>query len=52
MRAFSPFAMKSVSFSLEILSLYWNSLPFRGGFMVSSSIRCAKAWIEVYHESQ
>ena len=32
----------SVIFSLEILSLYWNSLPFRGGSIDSLSIRCTR----------
>ena len=30
---------ESIIFSLEILSLYWNSLPFRGGSIVSLPIR-------------
>ena len=29
-----------VIFSLEILSLYWNSLPFRGGSIVALPIHC------------
>ena len=29
---------QSVNFSLEILSLYWNCLPFRGGSIVALPI--------------
>ena len=32
----------SVIFSLEALNLYWNSLPFRGGFNVSIRIDCKR----------
>ena len=30
---------ESIIFSMEILSLYWNPLPFRGGSIVSLPIR-------------
>ena len=33
---------ESVNFSLEMLSRYWNSLPFRGGSIVSLPIRCKR----------
>ena len=44
---YSPFGNESVISSLEILSLYWNSLSFRGGSVASLAIHCKRvvAWL-------